>query len=162
MKSAIQTLTDGLVFCKNYLLENPKCSPQNKRIKQQQIIEHENAIKILEAHTESLTVGNNEDETKYVLGEDSINGIKLDDSIRNEELYEFYITHRESFIDELIDWISEATKDKELMITDLKELMTWEDEYILSSNSTNSYIGKHSSKFNETCKELLTINKKNL
>ena len=47
MKSAIQTLTDGLVFCKNYLRDNPDCSGQNKRIKQQQIVEHEKALKIL-------------------------------------------------------------------------------------------------------------------
>ncbi len=47
MNSAIQTLTDGLVYCENYLKENPNCSGQNKRIKGQQIIEHKKALKIL-------------------------------------------------------------------------------------------------------------------
>jgi len=95
----------------------------------------------------------------YIITEDAINGIALNEKIRNEELHEFYITHKDSFIDELINWISEATKDKELMKQDLKELMTWKDEYILSSNSTNHYLGEHSSGFEEACKELLEINR---
>jgi len=95
---------------------------------------------------------------EYVLGDNTINGIQLNDKIRQNELHEYYITHRESFIDELIGWISETTKCKELMKQDLKMLMAWDDEYILSSNSTNSYIGKDSSEFNETCKEILEIN----
>jgi hypothetical protein len=53
MKSAIQTLTDGLVYCKNYLRDNPNCSGQNKRIKQQQIIEHEKALKILTTNVDA-------------------------------------------------------------------------------------------------------------
>ena len=96
---------------------------------------------------------------KFILTEDCINGIKLNDKIREEELHEFSIIHRESFIDELIRWISEATQDKELMKQDLKELMTWDDEYILSSNSTNHYIGINSSDYEETCIELLELNK---
>ena len=96
--------------------------------------------------------------TEYIITEDAINGIKLSDKIRAEELHKFSIVHRDSFVDELIRWISEASKDKELMKADLKELMTWEDEYILISNSTNHYMGENSSGFNETCKELLELN----
>lgn len=96
---------------------------------------------------------------KYILTENAINGITLNEKIRDEELHEYYIIEREDFINTLIDWISEATNDKELMKQDLKELMTWEDEYILSSCITNSYLGQHSGEFNETCKELLLINK---
>jgi len=44
------------------------------------------------------------------------------------------------------------------MKQDLKELMTWDDEYILSSISTNSYLGENSPEFEETCKELLELN----
>ena len=95
---------------------------------------------------------------KYTLGDDSINGIKINEKIRNEELHEFSIVHRESFIDELIRWISEASKDKELMKQDLKMLMMLEDEYILSSNSTNDYIHQQDARFNETCEQLLEIN----
>ena len=45
--SAIQTLTDGLVFCKEYLKNNPNASDQDKAIKHQQIAEHEKAINVL-------------------------------------------------------------------------------------------------------------------
>lgn len=96
---------------------------------------------------------------KFILTEDSINGTKLNDKIKDEELHEFSIIHRESFIDELIGWISEASRDKELMKQDLKELMSWTDEYILTSNSTNHYIGIDSSDYEETCTELLELNK---
>jgi len=95
---------------------------------------------------------------KYILTEDAINGIKLNEKIVSEELHEFSIIHKDSFIDELIDWISEASRDKELMKSDLRELMSWDDEYILTSNSTNHYIGKDSSDLDETCEELLEIN----
>ena len=94
----------------------------------------------------------------YILTDNAINGIQLSEKIREDDMYEFSIIHRDSFIDELIHWISEATRDKDLMKADLKELMTWDDEYIFASNSTNHYIGKNSYDFNEVCKELLTIN----
>ena len=96
---------------------------------------------------------------KFILTEDRINGTKLNDKIRDEELHEFSIIHRESFINELIQWISEASRDKELMKQDLKELMSWTDEYILTSNSTNYYIGIDSPDYEETCVELLELNK---
>jgi len=98
-------------------------------------------------------------EQDYILTEDSINGIKLNEGIRNEELHEYEIRHRDSFIDKLIRWILEASTCKELMKSDLKELMGWEDEYILSSVKTNSYLGSKSSEFDKTCKELLEIHK---
>ena len=94
----------------------------------------------------------------YILTEDSINGIKINDKIREEGLHEFSIIHRDSFLDELINWISEARQDKELMKQDLKELMNWNDEYILTSNSTNHYIGVNSDDYEETCTELLELN----
>ncbi len=95
---------------------------------------------------------------KYFLTENSINGIKLNDRICNEELHEFSIIHRESFIEELCRWIGEAQRDKELMLQDLKELIIWNDEYILSSNRTNHYIGADCNDYEETCKELLELN----
>ena len=100
------------------------------------------------------------EEVKYVLGENSINGTKLNDKIREEELHEYYIVEREDFIDDLIRWTAEtkSSSDKALMKDDLKMLMTWDDQYILNSNSTNSYIGKNCKQFNEVCEELLEIN----
>ena len=94
----------------------------------------------------------------YILTDNCINGIQLNEKIIDQELHEFSIIHRESFIDELIDWISEAKSWKELMKQDLKELMDWTDEYILTSNSTNHYIGINSSDYEETCIELLKLN----
>lgn len=106
-----------------------------------------------------------ESNPKYFLKENGIHIIgsyfvNLDDKLRYDELHEYYIIKREDFIDELINWISEATSDKQLMKDDLKMLMKLKDEYIFSSNSTNSYIHEFSENFNETCEELLELNKK--
>jgi hypothetical protein len=88
-------------------------------------------------------------------------GVKLNEKIRQEDLHEYSIIHRKSFIEELIRWITEArnSSDKMLMQEDLKMLMDVEDDYIFSSNSTNSYITKSDSEFEETCKELIELNK---
>ncbi len=44
------------------------------------------------------------------------------------------------------------------MKEDLKMLIHWKDEYILTSNRTNHYIGVKSKDYNETCEELLKLN----
>jgi len=94
----------------------------------------------------------------YILTENAINGITLDEKIRDEDLHEYYIQDREDFIDTLIGWIGEATQCKEMMKDDLKMLMSVEDDYILSSNSTNDYLYEGCSDFESTCKELLELN----
>jgi hypothetical protein len=87
-------------------------------------------------------------------------GVKLSEKIQQEDLHEYSIVHRTSFIDELTRWITEArSSDKALMQADLKMLMDVEDDYIFSSNSTNSYITKSDSEFDETCKQLIELNK---
>ena len=99
----------------------------------------------------------------YTLEEDSINGVKIDEGIFDYEKSEWKIIHRESFIDELYHWISEAIRadraDTQLMKDDLFMLAKWDDEYIFSNISTNDYIGENDSRFNETCEELLELNK---
>jgi len=100
------------------------------------------------------------EEVEYILGDNTINGVELNEKIQQEELHEYYIVDREDFINELIRWISEANKDKELMKSDLKMLMDIDDEYILSSNSTNSYLYPGIDGYEDACKELLEINKK--
>jgi len=97
-------------------------------------------------------------EVNYVLGDDKINGVSLSEKIRNEELHEFYIVDRESLMEDLMRWIGESTQSKELMKQDLEMLMKLDDEYIFSSNSTNDYIDKNDSRFDDTCKELLELN----
>jgi hypothetical protein len=100
-----------------------------------------------------------------LISEDTIHvagsgGVKLNEKIRQEDLHEYSIVHRTSFIDELTRWITEArTSDKILMQEDLKMLMDVEDDYIFSSNSTNKYITKSDSEFDETCKQLIELNK---
>jgi len=99
-------------------------------------------------------------EILYTLSENKINGEYINDKIRDEELHEYYIQDRKEFIDTLIDWISEAkSSNKELMKQDLEMLMDVEDDYILSSNSTNSYLYQGCADFNETCKELIELSK---
>jgi len=94
-------------------------------------------------------------------GQIEINGEIIDESIFNEERINYFLREREDFIDILIDWISEATKDKEIMKSDLRYLMKLNDEYIWSSISTNKYIAKSDNRkeFNNICKEVLKLNK---
>lgn len=90
-----------------------------------------------------------------------INGIKLNEEMFQEELIGYQIRDRKDFIDNLIDWISEATKDRELMKSDLKYLMDLEDEFILSSIYTNEYIccSDSEEEFNNIIQEMLELNK---
>lgn len=100
-----------------------------------------------------------DEQVEFVLSEDAINGIQINDKIIDDDLFEYKIIHRKSFIDELIGWIGEATKDKQAMKDDLEYLLRLDDEYIFSSISTNEYISKSDGDiFNETCEELLELN----
>jgi len=99
----------------------------------------------------------------YILREDGIHivgshKVVLGEKIRQEELHEFYIVDREELTEDLMRWIGENNKDKLLMKQDLEMLMKLDDDYIFSSNSTNDYIDKNDSRFDETCKELLELN----
>jgi hypothetical protein len=98
----------------------------------------------------------------YKLEDNSINGEKLNEVIFEEELCEWTIIHRESFIDELYHWISEAIRsdraDAQLMKDDQQMLMKKTDEYIFSSNSTNDYVCSDDDRFNEICEDLLKLN----
>jgi len=101
----------------------------------------------------------------YVLSENAINGITLNTKIKDEELHEYYIIDRKEFISELIRWTAEASRDlsrandEQLMKQDLEMLIDWKDDYILTSNSTNSYVKNGDAEFNEICGELLELNK---
>jgi hypothetical protein len=103
-----------------------------------------------------------EKETLYVLGEDldynfTINGIVLNEKIRDEQMHEYEIVERDELINNLIGWIGEGSKDSTLMRQDLEMLMNWDDEFILSSISTNAYIRQGDSEFDENCKAILDL-----
>jgi hypothetical protein len=93
-----------------------------------------------------------------------INGTLINEEIFNEEKVDYGVKDREDFIETLCMWISEAGQDrqndKRLMLEDLKYLCKLEDEYILSSISTNEYIAKSDDeeRFNEICEEILKLN----
>jgi len=102
---------------------------------------------------------NESTEIEYTLGDNTINGVEIHEKISQDQLFDYEIRNREDFIDDLIDWISEASgNNKELMKDDLKMLFRIDDEYIFSSISTNDYIYKECGNFNDTCQELLDFN----
>ena len=87
-----------------------------------------------------------------------INGVEIPNEIFEQEKVDFKIVDRESFIDDLINWISECkNSDKELMKSDLKDLIKIDDEFILSSIDTNYYLHSNSEEFNNKCKEILNL-----
>jgi hypothetical protein len=102
----------------------------------------------------------------YTLGNNSINGIKLNEEIFDYEKSEWKIIHLESFIDELYGWIGESLQagrdDAQLMKDDLIMIAKWDDEYIFSSISTNDYVGVGDARFTDICKELLELNKQSV
>jgi hypothetical protein len=89
-----------------------------------------------------------------------INGTKINEKITQDELCDYRLLDREDLINDLIDWISEATTDKDNMKYDLKYLMSLPDDYVFSSISTNEYIAKsdNEERFNEICEEILKLN----
>lgn len=98
----------------------------------------------------------------YKLESNSINGVELNDKIFQEELVEWTIIHRESFIDELYRWIAEALQgnrsDAQLMKDDQQMLIKETDKYIFSSILTNDYVCSDDERFNKICEELLSLN----
>ena len=85
--------------------------------------------------------------------------ILIKEKIFDEELFECRIADREDLVQDLIQWISESSNQKDLMMEDLKMLLTWEDDYIFSSISTNEYVRQKDSQFDDLCKELIELNK---
>lgn len=91
----------------------------------------------------------------------SINQTEINETIFNQELFNYSIVDRDDFIDDLIRWINEADRDRELMKDDLKYLMGCDDIYLFSSIETNEYVleSDNEEEFNSLCEELLELNK---
>ena len=153
-------------------LEELRIEIQNERISIGEIIELQSLVEHIDKSDVELLQWAGVDEfengeIEYTLGYhninryNTINDIAISEEIEQDELFEYRIIHRESFIDELIGWIGECNRpsEREMMKDDLKYLFTIDDEYIFSSISTNDYICKSDKNFNETCEELLELNK---
>lgn len=142
-------------------LEEIRIEIRAERISQGEICELQSLVEHIDKDDVELLewAGVEEFPTEYTLGDDTINGVKINERIREEDLFEYKIIHRESFIDELIGWIGECKRpsERQLMKDDLKYLFTIEDEYIFSSSSTNEYITKNMGIFTNTCEELLEL-----
>ena len=89
---------------------------------------------------------------KYFIG-----NVEIDDSVFDEEKVEYCIREREEIIDDLIGWIGEGNKDKELMKDDLKMLINRDEEFLFSSYSTNEYVFEGDDDFNSICKNVLKL-----
>jgi len=126
----------------------------------------------LEQNCWDFTTDEQKEDSKFILldfnriyVEDLGAEVSLNEKIADEELHEYRIVKRKDLIDDLISWIGECgmqssrASDKELMTQDLEMLMEWEDDYIFSSISTNSYLRQGDSEFDTTCEELIKLNK---
>jgi len=126
--------------------------------------EEELAINIAKCWIGYVEIEEAEDEPKYILTDNEkihvvgSHGVSLSSKIQEEDLHEYSIAHRESLIEDLYRWIAEGSNQAQMMKDDLRMLEDLEDDYIFSSNSTNSYISSESPEFNQTCEELIEIN----
>lgn len=122
----------------------------------------DNTEEILKEYGNSLNTPSYSVEIKYLELNFSlyINNIKIYSDIFQEEKIKYKLIEREELINDLIGWISEGNNQKDLMINDLKYLMSLKDEFIFSSILTNEYIAKSDSEkeFNDICKEILLLN----
>lgn len=92
-----------------------------------------------------------------------IDGVVINDVIFQDERINYEYRDRKDFIDNLCDWIGEASgNDRELMKEDLIYLSSIDDEYIFSSIVTNEYIAFSDNKdnFNSICNDILAEHKK--
>jgi len=100
----------------------------------------------------------------YTLSENAINDIVIDERIKDDELHEYSIVDREDFLDNLLDMMagcghdSRGQMNRNMMKEDYRMISKWDHEYILTSNSSNSYSKEGDSDFEEICAEILKIN----
>ena len=88
-----------------------------------------------------------------------IDWIYINETIFQDELSDYEIRDREDLIDSLITRISEWSKDKDIMKSDLKLLMNMDEELILSCISTNDYADSKTDWYYMICDNILELNK---
>lgn len=121
---------------------------------------------LVEQSWDFTTDGEEEKDHKYLLMDSNeiyvcgSHSVKLAEKINEEDLYEYKIIHRESEIESLYQWISESKREdqKVLMKEDLHQLESIEDEYVLSSVSTNDFVSQDDDNFSELVEGLIEVN----
>ena len=96
-----------------------------------------------------------------------IDGIEISDQVFQEEMVDWNVEDRESYIDLLIDWISECGSDRQsdkyLMKEDLTMMIgkgnLGDNQTFFKSISTNEYLFWDDGGFDEVCDEILKLNK---
>ena len=92
-----------------------------------------------------------------------IDGYLVPQEIFDGEKHEYYPKNRTDMIEDLTNWISEADggNDKQLMLDDLKYIMSHNDELLLSSTSTDEYVFQSSEpeSFDLICDELVALSR---
>ena len=98
----------------------------------------------------------------------TINNEIINDAVYEDEFLEYQPAFLEDFVNELINWTSEASErdngEFELMKADLLTLMNKDNEssyptFFLNSNSTNSYLFKGDAKYDEVLSTIYALNK---
>lgn len=100
--------------------------------------------------------------TKYVLTDGAINGEYIHPKVFDEEMTDYRIIEVETEIYSLERWIGEGSHSHSnvmLMRQDLQMLQNIEDEFVLSSISTNEYLYQHSENFEEECENILEVSR---
>ncbi len=75
-------------------------------------------------------------------GSTVIDGVEIKEELFREEIVSWRVEDIDRFIDDLINWTAEATRDREMMKEDLRKLMATTDECMFSSIMANEYILK--------------------
>ena len=94
-----------------------------------------------------------------------MDGVVIDDRVLEDTSVGWKLIWLEDYIDDLICWTGEIKRNSNSqhranIKQDLKLLMTWDDEYLWSSISTNNFVSPslNKEKFNKICKEVLDAN----
>lgn len=128
------------------------------------------AYEVFAVEKETMANGGKTEKVKYKLKYDNGDffihkigdgGVKINEKIFDEELFDYRIVDRDGVIDDLTMWISEtkSASDKQLMKDDLKDLLSWNDEYVFSNINTNEFIGENTPEwFNSTAEDLIELN----
>lgn len=91
-----------------------------------------------------------------------IDGMLVNDEVFDDEMVNYCVVERVDQISDLCMWIGECKdpSQRQLMMDDLAQLNSLDDEFILSSILTNEFISPtaDTEQFNEVCQEIIEQN----